>query len=131
VRGPEGVLEPVGVDVCPWKPQGVSGTDGLDGVRPGSRRTIGFEGAAELGDEGADRPGRCGRRVLPEIIEQYRKRDGPAAGRDQPSQQLAATPAAHRHSAALGIRDLDRPEHVDEDLHVLIVVGSRLLLIHC
>ncbi|NGO47022.1 hypothetical protein [Streptomyces ureilyticus] len=63
---------------------------------------------------------------------EHLKREGPATGSGQPSQKLAAALAANRYRAALGIRDLDRSEHLDEDLHVLIVDGFGLpLLIHC
>lgn len=84
----QGVLEPVDVHGVRRQAQRVAGSFRDEDLRRGARWPVGFDGAAQRGDERTQRPHGTHWRLGPEVVHQAIGGDHPAPGGDKPGEDL-------------------------------------------
>ncbi|BFO18298.1 hypothetical protein SHKM778_46860 [Streptomyces sp. KM77-8] len=107
------------VHVLARQAQGVAGTFGDDDARRIAGRSVGFEGAAQRGDERTQSAKGAGRRIGPQVIDQGVGGDHPCLGGDEPAEYLTVAGSAQVNRAAVVTEGPHHTEHVDSHAPIL------------
>lgn len=109
------------VHVLARQAQHVAGTFGDDHARRIAGRSVGFEGAAQRGDEGTQSADGAGRRIGPQVMDEGVGGDHPSLGGDEPGEYLTMAGSAQVDRSAVVVEGPNRTEHFDSHDPILRV----------
>lgn len=111
------------VHFLPRQAQRIAGTFGDEYARWIAGQPVGFEGAAQRGDERAQSAHGAGRRIGPQVVDKGVGGNHPSLGGDEPGEYLTMAGPAQVNRTAVVAEGPHGTEHVDSHAPILCARG--------